>query len=106
MIEKKKMNARCVTFAFLNLRAIGLTNLSNFGGFLVKLSPTNVAFVTILFQLLLLLLPVFNTLNISSSAIPLPFGNGTANLAALSFRLCLIALDIALASLCVSRSSK
>ena len=47
--REERMDARCVTLAFLNLRAIGLTNLSNFGGFLVKLSPTNVAFVTILF---------------------------------------------------------
>ena len=42
-------------------------------------------------------LPVLTTLNISSSAIPLTFGNGTLNLAAFSALLFLIALDNALA---------
>lgn len=41
--------------------------------------------------------PVFTTLNISSSDIPLTFGNGTLNFTADSFRLFLIALDNAFA---------
>jgi hypothetical protein len=77
---------------------MGRTNLSILTGFLVNPSPTNVAFVTIRFHDLLLLFPVFITLNISSSAIPRTLGNGTANLAALSFLFCLMADDRALAS--------
>ena len=103
---KEERNARCVTFAFLYRKAIGRTNLSIFTGFLVNPSPTNVALVTILFHAFFLLFPVLITLNISSSAIPLTFGNGTAYLAALSFRLSLIALDRALASFWPSRSSR
>lgn len=95
-----------MTLAFLYRRAIGRINRSIFTGFLVNPSPTNVAFVTIRFHDLLLLFPVFNTLNISSSAIPLTFGSGTAYFAALSFRLCLIALDKAFASFWPSRSRR
>lgn len=87
-----------MTFAFLYRSAIGLTNFSIFTGFRVNPSPTNVAFVTIRFHDLLLFFPVFITLNISSSAIPLTFGNGTAYFAALSFRFCLMAVESALAS--------
>lgn len=99
-------DARCVTLAFLYRNAMGLTNLSIFTGFRVKPSPTNVAFVTIRFHDLDLLFPVRITLKISSSAIPLTFGKGTAYFAAFSFRFCLMAEDIAFASLWPSRSSK
>lgn len=85
---------------------MGRINLSIFTGFLVKLSPTNVAFVTIRFHDLLLFFPDFMTLNISSSAIPLTFGKGTSYLAALSFRFCLTAVESALASFWPSRSSR
>ena len=81
-------------------------NLSILTGFRVKPSPTNVAFVTIRFHAFFLLLPVRMTLNISSSAMPLTFGRGTAYLAALSFRFSLIAVDKAFASFCPSRSSR
>jgi len=81
-----------VTLAFFCRKAMGLINLSILGPFLVKSSPTNVAFVTILFHPFLFVLPVLTTLNISSSAIPLTLGRGTANLPALSFRFCLSAL--------------
>ena len=50
--------------------------------------------------------PVFTTLNISSSAIPLTRGNGTLNFAAFSARLFLIALDSAFALVGCDRSSK
>lgn len=73
---------------------------------LVKSSGTKVALFTILFQLFCFFEPVLMTLNISSSAIPLTFGNGTAYFAALSFLLSLILLDSAFASLCPSRSNK
>ena len=96
--KDEERNVRCVTLAFLYRRAVGRMNLSIFTGFRVKPSPTNVALVTIRFQALLLLFPVLTTLNISSSAIPRTLGRGTAYLAALSFRFCLMALDNALAS--------
>lgn len=98
--------SRCVTFARLNRNAIGRTNLSIFTGLRVKPSPTKVAFVTIRFQALLLLFPVRITLNISSSAIPRTFGNGTAYFAALSLRFCLRAVLSAFASLCPSLSKR
>ena len=85
---------------------MGRINLSIFTGFLVKPSPTNVAFVTIRFHDFFLLFPVFTTLNASSSAIPLTFGKGTAYFAALSFRLSLMAVDSAFASRWPSRSSR
>jgi hypothetical protein len=48
--------------------------------------------VIIRFQLFFpVFFPVFTTLNISSSAMPRTFGNGTENFAAFSFRLSLIA---------------
>jgi hypothetical protein len=89
---------RCVTFAFLYLNAIGLTNLSILTGFLVKPSPTNVAFETILFHDLDLDFPDFSTLNISSSAIPRTLGRGTEYLAARSLRRSLTAEESDLAS--------
>jgi len=101
-----QVDVRWVTFAFLYRKAIGRTKRSIFTGFLVKPSPTNVALVTIRFQDLLLLFPVFMTLNISSSAIPLTLGSGTAYFAALSFLFCLMALESAFASFCPSRSSR
>jgi len=85
---------------------MGRINRSTLTGFLVKLSPTNVAFVTIRFHDLCLLFPVFSTLNISSSAIPLTFGSGTAYLAALSFRFCLMAVESAFAFFWSSRSRR
>lgn len=81
-------------------------NLSIFTGFRVNPSPTNVAFVTIRFHAFFLLFPVLMTLNISSSAIPLTFGNGTAYFAALSFRFSLMAVERALASFWPSLSSR
>ena len=77
---------------------MGRMNLSILTGFLVNPSPTNVALLTIRFQLLLFFEPVLMTLNISSSAIPRTLGKGTLYLAALSFRLSLILIDKALAS--------
>ena len=97
---------RCVTFAFLYRSAIGRINRSIFTGFLVNPSPTNVALVTIRFHAFFLLFPVRITLNISSSAIPRTLGKGTAYLAALSFRFCLIADERALASFWPSLSKR
>ena len=65
--QKVAFNSGCVTWALFILSPIGRMNLSNFGGFLVKLSPTNVTFVTILFQPFLFVLPDFRTLNTSDS---------------------------------------
>lgn len=98
--------ARCVTLAFLYRSAMGRTKRSILTGFRVKPSPTKVAFVTMRFHDLLLLFPVFITLNISSSAMPRTLGRGTAYLAALSLRFCLMALDSALASFWPSRSRR
>jgi hypothetical protein len=91
-------DARWVTLAFLYLSAIGRTNRSIFTGFLVNPSPTNVALLTIRFQLLVLAFPDLRTLNISSSAIPRTLGRGTEYLAARSFRRSLMADESALAS--------
>ena len=76
---------------------------SSLTGFRVKPSPTNVALLTIRFQLFPLCLPVLMTLNISSSAIPLTLGRGTAYFAARSFRRSLIAELSAFASWCELR---
>ena len=66
-----------------------------------------VGFVIILFHpFFAVFFPVFTTLNISSSAMPLTFGNGTLNFAAFSARLFLIALDRALAFVVCERSSR
>ena len=69
MIGKQKVafSSGCVTWALFILKPMGLINLSNFGGFLVKLSPTNVTLVTILFHPFLLLFPDFSTLKTSVS---------------------------------------
>ena len=99
-------DSRCVTFAFLNRNAMGRTNLSIFTGFRVNPSPTNVAFVTIRFHALLLFFPVRITLNISSSAIPRTFGNGTEYFAALSLRFCFKVELSAFASFWLSRSKR
>jgi len=85
---------------------MGRINRSSLTGLRVKPSPTNVAFVTMRFHALLLLLPVLMTLNISSSAMPRTLGSGTANRAALSLRRCLSALLSAFASAVSSRSSR
>lgn len=96
-----------MTFAFLYRNPMGLINRSYLTGLRVKSFPTNVGLVIIRFQLFLLVFfPVFTTLNISSSLIPLTLGNGTANFAAFSFRLSLIALESALALVSCERSSK
>ncbi len=72
-------------------------NRSILTGFRVKLSPTNVALVTIRFHDLDFDFPVLITLNISSSAIPRTFGSGTEYLAAFSFLFCWEALTYRLA---------
>lgn len=54
-------NSGWVTLAFLNLRPVGLINLSYLGGFLVKLSPTKVTLLIFLFHAFYFLLPVFKT---------------------------------------------
>jgi len=68
-------------------------NRSYLGGFLVKPSPTNVTFVIIRFHILLFLLPVRMTLNISASVIGFTLGIGTAYLPAFSLRFCLTELE-------------
>ena len=65
--QKVAFSSGWVTWAFFILRPIGRINLSNLGGFRVKLSSTNVTLVTILFQPFLRDLPDFNTLNTSVS---------------------------------------
>ena len=54
MISKLKVHfsSGCVTCAFVKRRPDGRMKRSYFGGFLVKLGPTNVAFVIILFHCL------------------------------------------------------
>ena len=69
-----------VTCTFLNRNAIGRINLSNLGGFLVKLSPTYVTLVTILFHPFFFLFPVRMTLKTSSSPTAFTFGRGTVHL--------------------------
>lgn len=49
---KVHFSSGCVTWALLNRNPEGRMNLSYFGGFLVKLGPTNVALVIILFHCL------------------------------------------------------
>ncbi|KAH3681935.1 hypothetical protein WICPIJ_007097 [Wickerhamomyces pijperi] len=92
-------NSGWVTLAFFCLKAEGLMILSIFTGLLVNPSPTKVCFVIILFQALDFLEPVLITLNISSSLIPLTFGNGTENLSAFSNLFCLMEEEMALAVL-------
>jgi len=72
----------------------------------VNPSPTKVGFVITRFQLFPFDFPVFKTLNTSSSAIPLTFGNGTLNLAAASFRFCLTILESCFAFFSCARSSR
>src|SRR3989338_9662831 len=67
-------------------------NRSYFGGFRVNPSPTKVTLVITRFHCFCFLLPVFRTLNISSSLIGRTFGNGTSHLPAFSFLFCLIML--------------
>ena len=64
-------------------------NRSYLGGFLVNPSPTKVTLVIIRFHILLFLLPVRMTLNISASVIGFTLGIGTAYLPAFSLRFCL-----------------
>lgn len=52
-------------------------NRSNFAGFLVNDSPTNVTFVTIRFHPFRRVLPVFTTLKASASLTALTVGIGT-----------------------------
>ena len=79
-------------------RAIGRMKRSSLTGLRVNPSPTNVALLTIRFQLLFLCFPVLMTLNISSSAIPRTLGRGTEYFAARSFLLSLMADESAFAS--------
>ncbi|KAH1022554.1 hypothetical protein HUJ04_011938 [Dendroctonus ponderosae] len=95
-----------VTCAFLKRKAMGLMNRSNFGGFLVKPSPTNVTLVTIRFQAFLLVFPDRTTRITSESAWARTFGIGTSHLPAFSFLFCLIMFESTLALDCTSRSSK
>lgn len=78
-------------------RPMGRMKRSSLTGFRVKPSPTNVALLTMRFQLLFLCLPVLMTLKISSSAMPRTLGRGTAYFAARSLRRSLTADDRALA---------
>ena len=72
-----------------------------------EISPPKVGFVIIRFHpFFAVFFPVFTTLNISSSLIPLTFGNGTLNFAAFSFRFSLILLLNAFASLPFPLSSR
>merc|ERR1712087_179305 len=94
MISRQKVvfSSGCVTWALVNLRPVGRMNLSYFGGFLVKLWPTKVAFVIILFHCFLFLLPLRKTLKTSSSAMGRTLGKGTSHLPAFSLRFCLTVL--------------
>ena len=86
---------------------MGRINRSYLTGLRVKSLPTKVGLVIILFHdFLCVFFPVLTTLNISSSLIPFTLGNGTANLAAFSFRLSLMALESALALVASERSSR
>ena len=77
-----------VTFAYLNLNPIGLMNLSCFGGFLVKFSPTKHTLFILLFQHFLFLLPDLITSNISAYVIGLTFSTGTDHFPAFYFLFC------------------
>ena len=117
-------NSGWVTCAFLYLNPIGLMNLSYFIGRRVKSGPTwrdisilrycgskisipKVGLVIILFHdFFFVFFPVPIALNISSSLIPLTFGNGTEYFAAFSERLFLMALDSALAFVGLLRSRR
>ena len=65
--QKVALSSGCVTCALFILSPMGRMNRSNLGGFRVKLSPTKVILVTILFQPFLFVLPDFKTLNTSDS---------------------------------------
>ena len=83
--QKVAFNSGCVTLAFLNRSEVGLINLSYFGGFLVKPSPTKQILLIFRFHCFLFLFPDLITWNISASVIALTFGIGTAHLPAFSF---------------------
>ncbi len=124
------LSSGCVTLAFLYRSPIGRMKRSYLTGRRVKSGPTdrkyhqqvcfqtqppskrrvgipNVGFVIILFHpFFAVFFPVFTTLNISSSAIPLTLGKGTLNLAAFSALLFLIALDSAFAFVGCDLSSR
>ena len=95
-----------VTFASLNLRPIGLMNLSCFGGFLVKFYPTKQILFILLFQHFLFLFPDLITSNISASVIGLTFSTGTDHLPAFSFLFCLTMLVRTLEFFCCYLSIK
>jgi len=88
--QKVALRSGCVTLAFLNLKPVGLINLSYLGGFLVKPSPTKVTLFIFLFHIFLLLLPDLCTVNISASVMALTLAIGTAHLPAFSFLFYLI----------------
>merc|ERR1719447_889899 len=100
------LSSGCVTWAFFILRPIGLINLSNLGGFLVKLSPTKVTLVTILFHPFRRVFPDLSTLNTSDSDCALTVGIGTSHLPAFSFLFCFTMFEITLAWLCCSLVSR
>merc|ERR1712121_565467 len=104
--KKEAFSSGWVTFAFLNLKPIGLINLSNLAGFRVNPSPTNVAFVTMRFHAFLFGLPDLTTLKTSASDTPLTFGIGTFHLPAFSFLFCLIVFDKTFARIWFSRSNR
>ena len=81
-------------------------NLSYLGGFLVKLWPTKVALVIILFHCFLFLFPLLRTLKTSSSAIGLTLGKGTSHLPAFSFRFCFTVFERTLLLEACSLSSR
>ena len=101
---KVVFNSGWVTLASLKRRPMGLINLSCFGGFLVKFSPTKQILLILLFQHFLFLLPDRMISNISASVMGLTFWTGTDHFPAFSLRFCLIMLVNTLEFLCCYRS--
>mmetsp|Transcript_100970 Transcript_100970/g.308766 ORF Transcript_100970/g.308766 Transcript_100970/m.308766 type:complete len:250 (-) Transcript_100970:173-922(-) len=104
--QKVILSSGCVTCAFFCRNAAGLMYRSYFGGFRVKLSPTNEILLTMRFHAFFLRLPVRKILNISSSVMALTFGIGTCHFPAFSLRFCLIILDRTFVRRTCSRSNR
>ena len=104
--QKVVFSSGCVTCAFLNLSPVGLINRSYLGGFLLKLSPTNVTLLIILFHAFFFRFPDLTTWNISPQLIGFTFGIGTYHLPAFSFRFCLTIFDSSFVLFYSFRSNK